>query len=120
VLTAKGRKATPVELFTPEVLVFVLCGAMRLDPPLYPIVLLLARTGVRVGDALTLQGEDIDLERRCVHIQSTWGSRAKANRETGYNSPKGGRDRLVDMSKQLTDVMGLYLGGKSTTWVFPR
>ena len=53
-LATKGRKATPVEAFAPSALAFILSEANQLDPPLYPIVLLLARTGMRIGEALAL------------------------------------------------------------------
>jgi integrase len=120
-LATKGRRAPPVEVFAPGVLVFILSEAKRLDPALYPIILLLARTGMRIGEALALQSEDIDIDRRCIHIVQTWGSRTRANREHRFNSPKGKRDRLVDMSKQLTDAMKLHLAQKAspTEWVFP-
>jgi integrase len=120
-LATKGRKAAPVEVFAPGVLAFILSEAKRLDPALYPIVLLLARTGMRIGEALALQAGDIDLDGRCIHIKRTWGSRAKQNREHRFNSPKGKRDRLVDMSKQLTDTMKLHLAQQSdpAAWVFP-
>jgi integrase len=99
----------------------MLSETKRLDPPLYPIVLLLARTGMRIGEALALQAGDIDLDNRCIHIKRTWGSRSKANREERFNSPKGKRDRLTDMSKQLTDVMKLHLAQQDdpAAWVFP-
>jgi integrase len=120
-LATKGRKAAPVEVYAPGMLAFVLSEAKRLDLLLYPIVLLLARTGMRIGEALALQARDIDLDNRCIHIKRTWGNRSKANREERFNSPKGKRDRLTDMSKQLTDVMKLHLAQRSdpTAWVFP-
>jgi integrase len=121
-LATKGRKAAPVEVFTPRVLLaFILSEAKRLDPALYPSVLLLARTGMRIGEALALQAGDIDLDGRRIHIKRTWGSPAKQNREHRFNSPKGKRDRLVDMSKQLTDTTKLHLSQQSdpTAWVFP-
>jgi integrase len=76
---------------------------------------------MRIGEALALQAGDIDLDNWCIHIKRTWGSRSKANREERFNSPKGKRDRLTDMSKQLTDVMKLHLAQQSdpTAWVFP-
>jgi integrase len=70
-LATKGRKAAPVEVFAPGVLAFILSEAKRLDPALYPSVLLLARTGMRIGEALALQAGDIDLDGRCIHIKRT-------------------------------------------------
>jgi integrase len=90
-------------------LAFILSEAKRLDPPLYPLVVLLAMTGMRIGEALAVQVGDIDLEGRSIHIKRTWGSRAKADQQARFNSPKGKRGRLIDMSQQLTDTMKLYL-----------
>jgi integrase len=78
-----------VEVYAPGVLAFVLSEAKRLDPLLYPIVLLLARTGLWIGEALALQAGDIDFDNRCIHIKRTWGSRSKANREERFNSQRG-------------------------------
>jgi integrase len=76
---------------------------------------------MRIGEALALQAGDIDLDGRCIHIKRTWGSRPKQNREHRFNSPKGKRDRLVDMPKQLMDTMKLHLAPQSDlrAWVFP-
>jgi integrase len=86
-----------------------------------PIILPLARTGMRIGEALALQTADIDIDRRCIHIVRTWGSRTKADQEHRFDSAKSKRDRLVDMSKQLTGMMKPHLAQKAspTEWVFP-
>ena len=120
-LTAKGRKAVPVEVFAPGVLAFILDEAKRLDPSLYPIVLLMARTGLRIGEALALKVGDIDLDARHIEVRRTWGSRAQANGALRFNTPKGRRARLVDMSKQLTATLKLHLADQAnpTAWVFP-
>jgi integrase len=65
---------------------------------------------MRIGKALAFQAGDIDLVGRYLHIKRTWGSRAKIHWGQRFNSPKGMRDRLLDMSKQLMDVMKLHLG----------
>jgi integrase len=84
-------------------------------------ILPLARTSRRIGEALALQTGDIDIDRRCIHIVRTWGSRTKGDQEHRFNSPKGKRDRLVAMSKQLTGMTKLHLVRKAspTEWVFP-
>jgi len=67
-------------------------------PGHYPQALTLARTGMRLGEALALQWDDIDFEGRYITIQRTF-SRGK----TGL--PKNGKRRRIDMSKQLTQVL---------------
>ena len=67
-------------------------------PAHYPQALTLARTGMRLGEALALQWNDIDFEGRFITIQRTF-SRGK------IGLPKNGKRRRVDMSKQLTKVL---------------
>jgi integrase len=86
---AKGRKAVPVEVFAPGVLAFILDEAKNLDPGLYPIVLLTARTGLRIGEALALKVGDIDLDARHIQVKRTWGSRAQANGTLRFNPRRG-------------------------------
>jgi len=64
----------------------------------YPQALTLARTGMRLGEALALQWDDIDFEGRFITIQRTF-SRGK------IGLPKNGKRRRIDMSKQLTRVL---------------
>lgn len=67
-------------------------------PGHYPQALTLARTGMRLGEALALQWDDIDFEGRSITIQRTF-SRGK------IGLPKNGKRRRIDMSKQLTQVL---------------
>jgi integrase len=67
-------------------------------PVHYPQALTLARTGMRLGEALALQWDDIDFEGRSITIQRTF-SRGK------IGLPKNGKRRRIDMSKQLTQVL---------------
>ena len=70
-------------------------GSSADTPPLF---LVLARTGMRIGEALALQWDDINFEERYIHIQ-----RGLSRGEISY--PKSGKDRKVDMSPQLTETM---------------
>jgi len=67
-------------------------------PDHYPQALTLARTGMRLGESLALQWDDINFEGRFITIQRTF-SRGK------IGLPKNGKRRRVDMSKQLTQVL---------------
>ncbi len=64
----------------------------------YPMALLLARTGMRIGEAFALKWEDVDFEKRIVTVRRTF-SRGK------LGTPKNGKKREVDMSLQLTEVL---------------
>ena len=67
-------------------------------PEHYPMALTLARTGMRLGEVTALQWKDIDFENRLIHVQRTF-----SRRKLGI--PKSGKDRLVDMSNQLSKVL---------------
>ncbi len=65
------------------------------------LCLLLARTGLRIGEALALKWGDIDFNGRFIHVQRGI-SRGR------IELPKSGKTRNVDMSKQLTEVLRLH------------
>ncbi len=64
----------------------------------YPLALTLARTGMRIGEALALQWGDIDFNGRFITIKRGF-SRGRVE------APKNGKMRKVDMSKQLTETL---------------
>ncbi len=93
-------------------------------PKEYPFFLTLARTGLRRGEALALQWEDIDWHGRFVEVRHTY---CHASRR--LLSPKNGKTRRVDMSQQLTDTLRALLierkketlqkgWGEVPSWVF--
>lgn len=67
-----------------------------------PFVLLLARTGLRVGEAVALQWEDIDFHGRFIDVQRNWV-------DGHLTTPKSGEGRRVDMSRMLTDSLTTLL-----------
>jgi integrase len=67
-------------------------------PRPYPLILTLARTGIRFGEGLGLQWKDIDFKGRFITIER---SLSKGRLET----PKNGQSRKVDMSQQLTNTL---------------
>jgi integrase len=71
-------------------------------PGYYPLFLTLSRTGLRLGEALGLQWQDVDLDKRSIRVRRT----LSAGR---LESPKNGRTRNVDMSQQLTAVLREHL-----------
>jgi integrase len=93
----------------------------RKKKEIYPQILLLARTGMRIGEALALQVEDVDFDNRVIWVRRTWGSRRSALGLNRLNSPKSGSERRVDMSKQLSAVLSRYLKQRSVDapWLFP-
>ena len=64
----------------------------------FPFVLLLVRTGLRLGEAVSLQWGDIDFHDRFIEVRRNL-SKGK------LQTPKSGKWRRVDMSLQLTETL---------------
>ena len=64
----------------------------------YPLVLTLARTGMRVGEALGLQWGDIDFNSRFIEVRRQYSKGKVSN-------PKNNKTRRVDMSAQLCKTL---------------
>src|SRR5262249_57455936 len=60
----------------------------------YPLLLCACRTGIRQGELISLKGIDLDFNGGFIHVQRNL-SRGK------LSVPKNGKDRKVDMSRQL-------------------
>jgi len=94
----KKNNQGDIQPYTRDELANLLDSFQTHFPYHYPQALTLARTGMRLGEALALQWDDIDLEGRFITIQRTF-SRGK------IGLPKNGKSRRIDMSKQLTQVL---------------
>lgn len=103
-LVSAGVEAEAVEILTPNELVTLLATVEAHDcAALYPFVLTLARTGLRLGEAVALEWRDLDLGQRTLMVRRT------ATREKGVtNAPKNGKARRVDVSRQLADVLASW------------
>jgi len=99
----KKPKNDAINPLTAEELSTLLNAVYKHFPKHYPLFLTLARTGMRIGEALALQWDDIIFEERYIHIQ-----RGLARGKISY--PKSGKDRKVDMSPQLAETLK-YLKG---------
>jgi integrase len=97
-------------------------AALLLCPDQYPLFLTLARTGMRLGEVLALRwgdiqfGEDEHDKNRFIYIRRNWV-------EGQFGKPKSGKERRVDLSRQLRSVLEerrdsrmleAYLSGKSS------
>jgi len=87
-----------IEPCTQEELKTLLEKLLLGSPRFYPLYLTLARTGMRLGECIGLQWQDIDFENRFINIQRGF---SKGKIET----PKSGQSRKIDMSLQLTNVL---------------
>jgi integrase len=64
----------------------------------YPLFLCAVRTGIRQGELISLKGTDIDFNSRFVHVQRNLS-------RGSISATKNGKDRKVDMSRQLAEVL---------------
>jgi integrase len=79
-----------------------LAGALQETPRYYPLLFVLAGTGMRLGEALALRWEDVDGPVKTIRIN-------RAFSEDGtLNTPKSGHGRTVDMSQSLTDILAMH------------
>jgi integrase len=68
--------------------------AAETDARHYPLFLLLARTGLRPGEAYALQWPDLNLRAREIRVERSWSAGQ-------VETPRTGQMRTVDMSAQL-------------------
>lgn len=92
------REVAEVEVFTPEELSRLLAVAEQEYPEWHPFILCLARSGVRLGEAIGLEWGDVDFERPLLIIR-------RSERRGRVSVPKNGKARRVDMSRQLGHVL---------------
>lgn len=102
-LAAKPKqRQDKIKALSREQLEDFLKAAAKHEVDHYTLLLCLARTGLRAGEALALQWQDVDLAARELRV-----SRNLSRGEIG--TPKSGHGRTVDMSRQLTAELGKLL-----------
>jgi integrase len=67
-------------------------------PEFYPFFLCLARTGMRLGEAIAVRISDIDFNSNYIWVKRSY-------RRGRFTAPKNGKTRKVDMSDQLASVL---------------
>jgi integrase len=115
-IVARGQVAhksdiVPIFLTRPE-LSKLLATFLEHAPEHYPLALLLARTGARIGEAIALQWDDIDFEKAVMTIR-------RSKSRTIIDTPKSGKSREVDISNQLLAVLKERKIGTKNKWIFP-
>lgn len=134
VFTFQRRRTSP-HIYTPEEVAALLDAAARLRrferSRIYPVVFgLLAATGMRVGELLALDTEDVDLEGGCITV-----SRGKSRDPrlvplhptttealSDYAHWRGGRELVVVDGRTpfFTDHLGRRLTRFTTDYAFQR
>lgn len=103
----KERDSTPVIGWTAAEVARLLDACVQTAPRLMPIVMFLANTGCRKGEALALTWEHVDLARDVIRI---WPSEAW--------QPKSGKPREVPLEPVLKPW--LQRAGSKCPFVFPN
>lgn len=91
----RGQDINP---FTWEELDELLETFARKWPRYYPLILCLARTGLCFGEAAALTWDDIDFQARAIHVR-------RGLSRMQIVTPKSGKTRTVDMSRQLAGAL---------------
>src|SRR6266852_8457054 len=106
-LPARQPKAA-VFLPTPEQVVQIL---QQLPEPSFTLLLLLVGTGLRVGEAMGLRGEDIDLNRKTLTVRrDVWHGKV--------NSPKyAASERVIPLGPVLAEHLRERMAGPGD-WMF--
>lgn len=87
----------------------VKCIADEMDKDNATAVLLLAYTGVRIGELLALRCDDVDLDRMTLSVTKTQST--DVDNHVIETTPKGGRSRIVPIPSALRErVIGLLDG----------
>ncbi len=97
---AKPPKARQEEIkaMTQDQLSAFLAKTVDIDRRFYPLFLLLARSGLRIGEALAVKWEDLNfVDREIRLVRAFSGGRIE--------TPKSGHGRTVDMSQQLAKAL---------------
>ncbi|MHB9027971.1 MAG: tyrosine-type recombinase/integrase, partial [Candidatus Latescibacterota bacterium] len=94
----ENHRITKMDPLTREELNHLLNKMREHFPRHYPLALTLARTGMRVGEAMALKWSDIDFNGRFITIQ-------RGITRGRIETPKNGKPRRVDMSQQLADTL---------------
>jgi len=97
-LYKKNNTQDKISPYSKQELSLLLKGFKEWNLDHYPLILILARTGMRLGEVFALQWDDINFKKRSIKVQRTYYRRK-------IGTPKNGKSRLVDMSKQLSDTL---------------
>jgi len=87
------------KVFTREHLMLFLRAAWEHSPQYFTLFFLLARAGLRIGEALALRVGDIDFVERLINVERNIVKGEVGPTKTGFA-------RQVDMSAQLVKVLG--------------
>ena len=94
----KATRQEEIKAMTREQRQLFLQTAAQETPKYHPLFVALAGTGMRLGEALALQWEDVNLEAREIRV-------ARSVSRGRVDTPKAGHGRLVDISQRLAEML---------------
>ena len=94
----KISKRRSIDPLTREELALFLAHAKQAAPNVYPLFLCAARTGIRQGELLALQWDDVNFAGRFVEVRRNFT-------HGRLTTPKSGESRRVDLSRELTATL---------------
>ena len=98
----KGGKDDDVKAFTRERVNLFMATARREEMHYFPIFLTLYQTGVRIGECVGLQRDDLKLDPKVRQIEV---QRSIDDKTGAVGTPKNGKARTVDISLELLDCL---------------
>ncbi len=119
-----GRQDTEThepDYLTAEDLATFLTKAEEVSPKEYPIFLVMATAGLRIGEAIGLQVGDLDAPGKQLHIR-------RMVRRGYISSPKNGKGRVVELPGPTVAVLARVreirqaeaaVNGTEARWLFP-
>ena len=112
-VTIQLLKVAPaeVEFYEPALYEKIVASARDLDPRSYLMVLLGGEAGLRRGEIVALEQNDIDYPRGFIHVRR---SESKGH----VTAPKNGRSRKVEMTRRLAAALRehRHLRSKRVLW----
>lgn len=108
---SKATRQEEIKALDRDQLSALLSATLEVDASLYPLCVTLARAGVRIGEALALQWQDLDFPKREIRV-------ARAISNTGeIGTPKSGHGRTVDLSMAARDVLQRHRAKLEAAWL---
>ncbi|GMV52200.1 MAG: hypothetical protein AMXMBFR67_37430 [Nitrospira sp.] len=93
--------------YTEEEEATLLDGFLRYDPDWFPIHFVAFRTGLRKGELIALEPQDLDLVNCLISVRQTWNFNA-------LQPTKGKRSRTVRISRETARILHVYLDRRHT------
>ena len=100
-VTPKATRQEQIKAMTKEPRHLFLETTAKFFPRVSPLFFTLAGTGMRLGEVIALQPEDLDMRGQEIRV-------ARALSAGALDTPKSGHGRTVDISKSLVEVLAQW------------